>query len=909
MPGTPTVLVSELADRYTIERELGRGATAVVYLARDRTADRLVALKVLRPELAESLSADRFVREIRVTQQLSHPHIAPVLDSGVAGGLFFCVLRYMDGGTLRARLDRDRQLPLAQVAAIARAIGAALDCAHAQKIIHRDVKPENILFGDGQACLADFGIARALESAGDTTTSTGVVRGTPAYMSPEQASGERDYDGRSDIYSLACVLYEAIAGMPAFVGPNAQAVLAQRLIHVPRPLGVYRPTVTAELETVMARALAMAPADRFQTAEEFTNALCSAIEAPVSGDAASAGRLAAGTWDKPVRWRQWIWGAGLVATALVALMLGPFRGRGPWVSDASRARREWTRGQHALDSWQFVDADTAFTRAMALDTAFPQPALALALVRSWSGEPVSRWRVPLDRASAHAARLAPRDVVIAGALDAQGDKAWDRACPAWRTLATADHTDFTAWYGLARCLGADDVVLRDPDSPSGWRFRASGQEMVQAYRRAFELHATIPTASRIGGFEQVRDLFYTRSDQRRRGVSSPGGALMLADPDWVGDTLAFIPFEYEAAVTGAEGFRSATIREALIQQRRLLQEIAASWVSAAPTSPGALESLAFAMKLVGEPSALDTLRRARSLAVTAADRVRLAAAEVWFKLTLAVPDDSAGLRRVRVLADSILADTRDGDPAVLEGVAALLGRAALAAQLSRAASAGLPPPVPVDAAPLLAYAALGGPVDSIRRLEPAVAATIDATVLKREQPRVRQQWLQHAAEMSYPDVELAELERPNHEGDPLLAAQAAFAGGRADVARRYLARRPSEVSFIAPENLSLDGLYPEARLFVLLGDSIGAANWLDPTLHAIARMDPQVLARLTNAAALVRAAALRADLAAAAHDQLTAARWARVVTILWSGADPFLQPLVHRMGQLAQASNPDPGRQ
>ncbi|MGH7524725.1 MAG: serine/threonine-protein kinase, partial [Gemmatimonadales bacterium] len=252
MSGASAVPPTEVADRYTIERELGRGATAVVYLARDRSANRMVALKLLRPELAESLSADRFLREIRLTQQLSHPAIAPVLDSGVVDGVFYCVLDYMDGGTLRDRLERERQLPMADIAAIARAIGAALDYAHCNRIIHRDVKPENILFGGGQACLADFGIARALETVGGPTTSTGVVRGTPAYMSPEQASGEREYDGRSDLYSLACVLYEAIAGMPAFDGPNVQAVLAQRLIHAPRQLHVYRPMITAELDAVMA---------------------------------------------------------------------------------------------------------------------------------------------------------------------------------------------------------------------------------------------------------------------------------------------------------------------------------------------------------------------------------------------------------------------------------------------------------------------------------------------------------------------------------------------------------------------------------------------------------------------------------------------------------------------------------
>jgi len=270
----PSTVSSPFASRYVIERELGRGATAIVYLARDLAQGRMVAIKMLRHELVSSVGAELFLREIRLLAGLQHPHIVPVLDSGEANGTLYCVLPFMDGGTMRDRLRRDKQLPLADVIAIGRAMAGALGAAHAKGLVHRDVKPENILFTSGQACLADFGIARALvKASGDSTTSTGIVRGTPAYMSPEQASGERDYDGRSDIYSLACVLYEAIAGVAAFVGATSQSVVAQRLSHMPRPLHVYRPKVPAGLEQVLEHALATAPADRYQTAEEFAAAL------------------------------------------------------------------------------------------------------------------------------------------------------------------------------------------------------------------------------------------------------------------------------------------------------------------------------------------------------------------------------------------------------------------------------------------------------------------------------------------------------------------------------------------------------------------------------------------------------------------------------------------------------------
>jgi tRNA A-37 threonylcarbamoyl transferase component Bud32 len=267
-------LTGTIAGRYVVERELGYGASSVVYLARDLASERRVAVKLLRQELTDSIGAERFLREIRLIAALEHPAIVGLLDSGQHEGRPFCVLPYMEGGTLRERLEATKQLPVGEVVAIGVRIAEALDFAHRQNLIHRDVKPENILFHDGQACLADFGIARALERlAGDMTTTTGIVRGTPAYMSPEQAAGERDLDGRSDIYSLGCVLYESLAGIPAFVGPTPQSVLQQRILHTPRPVRTYRPTTPASIEQALNRAVATAPSDRWATAADFADAL------------------------------------------------------------------------------------------------------------------------------------------------------------------------------------------------------------------------------------------------------------------------------------------------------------------------------------------------------------------------------------------------------------------------------------------------------------------------------------------------------------------------------------------------------------------------------------------------------------------------------------------------------------
>ena len=281
MSTSADVLSGLFANRYSIEREIGRGATAIVYLARDLKTSRPVAVKILRDVLVESRSVPQFLREIELHKGLTHPSIVPVLDSGTADGRPYIVHPYLDGGTLRTRLLRDRQLPFRDVIAIGTSVAEALAHAHKAGLIHRDVKPENILFADGRAHLSDFGIARALERmTGDVTTSTGVVRGTPAYVSPEQAGGQIDYDGRTDVYSLGCVLYEMVAGVQPFVGPTPQSVIVQRMSFKPTSVAQFRDTVPVDLEAIIERSMMLAPADRYQTADEMLEALQSAGSEP-----------------------------------------------------------------------------------------------------------------------------------------------------------------------------------------------------------------------------------------------------------------------------------------------------------------------------------------------------------------------------------------------------------------------------------------------------------------------------------------------------------------------------------------------------------------------------------------------------------------------------------------------------
>jgi TolB-like protein/Flp pilus assembly protein TadD len=312
-------LAAALADRYRIERELGAGGMATVYLARDLKHDRQVAIKVLKPGLAIELGPERFLREISTTANLHHPHILPLYESGEADGFLFYVMPFIGGESLRNRLDREKQLPIDDALQITREVADALSYAHASGVIHRDIKPENILLESGHAVVADFGIARAVRAAGtQRITASGISVGTPTYMSPEQAAGERDLDGRSDLYALACVLYEMLAGQPPFTGPTAEALVRQHMVVNAPPVTNFRPAVPAAVTGALQRALAKAPADRFNSVAQFAEALSVRTSTGVPTPPASAATV-------PAR-RSWrrvaVFGIGTVVVAAAAVAVG-----------------------------------------------------------------------------------------------------------------------------------------------------------------------------------------------------------------------------------------------------------------------------------------------------------------------------------------------------------------------------------------------------------------------------------------------------------------------------------------------------------------------------------------------------------------------------------------------------------
>ena len=324
-------LNSALTLRYDVHREIGRGGMATVYLARDVRHQRNVAIKVLSPELGALLGVERFLAEIQVTANLQHPNLLPLFDSGEADGLLFYVMPYVEGESLRARIEREKQLPVAEAVRIATAVASALDYAHRHGVIHRDLKPENILLHEGQPLIADFGIALAVSNAGgNRITQTGISLGTPQYMSPEQATGDRTIDGRADIYSLGAVLYEMLTGDPPHSGSTSQAIIARLLTEKPRSVRAVRASVPVDVDAAIDRALAKLPADRWATAREFADALTH--QRPVrttgtdtSGDAPDPSMRATRPPSGASRARQ------IAAGLLIVLAIAGAAGAGAWI--------------------------------------------------------------------------------------------------------------------------------------------------------------------------------------------------------------------------------------------------------------------------------------------------------------------------------------------------------------------------------------------------------------------------------------------------------------------------------------------------------------------------------------------------------------------------------------------------
>ena len=569
------------------------------------------------------------------------------------------------------------------------------------------------------------------------------------------------------------------------------------------------------------------------------------------------------------------------------------------------ARQAFVRGQEAILAWNLASADTAFARAASLDQSYAAADLWLALVRAWSGQAPARWRFAAEQALAGRAALSSRDQQIAQAIAEQARGEVGAACPRWMDLTRSNPQDFVAWYGSASCLAGDDAVVRDSGSPSGWRFRTSYQAALAAYRRAFGILPTILQSFSPGSFSSLRRLFKTNGRALRQGYAAPpDSGDFLAYAEWQGDTLTFVP-------QPAQRIRQLTVSTpptrdlAVRRQWEVFHGIVVTWVTAQPRNASAMEALALSLELLGDPAALDTLRAARRLAQGPGNALRIAGAEVWLRVRLGVSGQIHDLEVARRLADSLLADSAGVDeaPGVLARLALLTGRAARAASLIRIAAVReeWAPMSPFSGTlpALLVFASLGGPQDSLSRLEALAVQSVRAEPSPATRERLRTEWLARAATLAMPDYQFRSI--ASLRGlDWLLDAQTALLRGDTNAVLGKLASVKQQRAGIRVADLTIDALYPEAALLVRAGRDSLAVQWLDPTLQALRLSEPDRFADPARPGSLVRALILRARLAERMGNHAEAAKWAARVVSLWSDADGFLQPAVKEMRRLAR---------
>ena len=936
-------------------------------------------------------------------------------------------------------------------------------------MVHRDIKPENILLLGDHVLVADFGLARALHTAGTIRlTESAVAVGTPAYMSPEQAAADPEVDGRTDLYSLACVLFEMVAGVPPFTGASGAALLAQHLTAKPPSICAQRPHCPASIDAAVARALEKTPADRFRTAREFYAALTAsqgavspvpAQYAPISSrplvprrrlvvggmllvlavgvgavvavakgrgwrtasesagaiadqssyvvlpltaadagaraDTAAVSRRIAdalGEWDgvHVVGAREvedqlaltrrggalrlddaleiagrlgaakLVWGelsassadsagsriarltvydvatgraerpavmeyraqgptVASLRTAASALLRG--RGESPWSGGALvqhpslPAWSAYDAGRKSVSRWDISAATRQFRTAVSIDPAHAQANLWLSLVEMWSGAPVEQWGSVARRAWESRSSLGGADAAIAEAQIALADRRYPDACAAYRRVIAIDSGGVVGWYGLGECQSRDSLVIRDPASPSGWRFRGDMQQAIEAYLRIVDGRAPpLPTFV----YTRLAQLLYTAGHQLRPGHSAPPRRVEFgAHPALDGESLVFTPYPLGASFDDV-GPPAAARARALEHDRMLLRRLYRGWAAgASPTAEAhaALARLLETLEELGgadsdEFSALGQIRRARSLSSHSPERLDLARTE----LRLLVK--TAQWRRASAYADSLFADSASwttDSAGTLAGAAALTGRIGplatilsvergirrFSATLPNGAPLDLPPPLAADAATTFAFAVSGACVDTLRHYRQRLDERLASYVGPDARATDRGVLLRGTLALAVPCVGASALLGIDPAGDRMVGLEQSLAArDTATVRRRYAelvaARAPGR-----PGDASMDYTYMESWILAAIGDSTAAIAHLDRSLTALSTLGAYFMDYPAHSASLVRAMALRAELAAARGDRDTAARWAAAVATLWAHADPALQDVVGRMQALA----------
>ncbi len=518
-----------LADRYLVQRMIATGGMAAVYLADDLRHGRRVALKVLNPELAAVVGPERFLREVKTTARLQHPHILPLYDSGRADGLLYYVMPFVEGESLRERIDREKQLRIDEAVRITQQVSDALSHAHSHGVIHRDIKPENILLTAGHAMVADFGIARAVTVAGEERlTQTGIALGAPAYMSPEQSTAEREVDGRSDIYSLACVLYEMLAGEPPYTGPNALAVVAKRLSEPLPRVSVVRDTVPQGVERALARALAKVPTDRFTTAAQFAEALVGGLD-----DSQPALPPAA----RPGRRRLRLGGALLLAAALSVTV---------WWSMSREPASPGIRALAVLPFRSLMSDSTQDYFVEGMQEALSAELSKISALRVISSTPATRYR-DTDKTLPQLAQELGVDGLIGASFLRDGDRVRITVQlihgPSGRLLWAEQYErqmrDVLGLQGeVARAIAGQIHVSLTPGEESRLKtHRAVDAEAHEAYLKGRYFHNRLWTPEQANCIDSFRDAIDRQPDYAEAYAGLAECYTMLAFVGWAPNTV------------------------------------------------------------------------------------------------------------------------------------------------------------------------------------------------------------------------------------------------------------------------------------------------------------------------------------------------------------------------------------
>jgi hypothetical protein len=573
------------------------------------------------------------------------------------------------------------------------------------------------------------------------------------------------------------------------------------------------------------------------------------------------------------------------------------------------AIQAFVRGQAAISMWELRGAEIDFLEATSHDPAYSEASLWLALTRSWiDPKSTARWLGDAERAANGRERLSSLDGERAEALAIQARGEYARACPRWQRLAEANQSSFADWYSYATCLFTDSAVLVDSQSPTGRRFRTSYTDAYEAYQRAFQLLPSVHRMLRPAEYDALRDLLFTSRTQLRPGAGLEADTTQyVAYASLAQDELVFWPFPRNDIALWVPSIDPASIDRAVQRQRRLFLDIATGWAAVFPDSASAVAAVAVGLDLMGNPTAIDTLVRARQLAKAVDEQRRLAWSEVLLRLRWSTPTDTVGLLAARLLADSLLGKpnslpdfTEQETARALANLAALTGRAAAAARYQRVAlSSAMPAPLAWSGADILTHAAMGGPADVLKGLESEVEIVLFDSRNLRIAPLA---WLHYPAVLSLPVHRFRVLATDSPNSWLLLEAASAFARGDVARVREKLddIDQTRALTLVGPADMTFDAVLIEAWLLDQIGSPEEAIDRLEGPLHAL-RQVPANRFDVMRVGPMIRSMALLADLHRRRGNGARAATWARAVQILWSDADPFLTPVIRDMQEIIDA--------